>query len=132
MSEGTNVFHLLFGIQTARELKNKIESHMKSAFRYGIATKRLCDEYSRRLLDTSKIHRVAGVVMVMETGQQATFAGAGQMYDKFKQTGIIDGYTGFGSAVVKFNDKDAKAAPLRIMSFRDTYKGTGYKPSCSN
>ena len=104
---------------------------MKTAFRYGIATKRLCDALNERIFGQSKIKRKAAVAMLIDTGEQTTISGSGQVFEKFQRTGVMDGYTGFGMSPTKFSDPDADTALLRDMAFDETYHGMTYDVTCS-
>ena len=67
-------------MQTVKELKTKIQSHMKTTFCYGIATKRLCDALNERVLGAAKIKKKSGVVMLIDTGDQSTISGSGEIF----------------------------------------------------
>ena len=70
---------------------------MKTSFRYGIATKRLCDSYNDRASAFDGPKKNAGVLMIIDTGTQCTIAGSGEIYEKFEQTGVVEGYNGCGN-----------------------------------
>ena len=65
--------------------------------------------------------------MIIDNGSQCTISGSGQIFEKFEQTGVIEGYTGCGMRPVKFSHPDADAAVIRSMSFDETYHGMNYK-----
>ena len=104
---------------------------MKTAFQYGIVTKRLCDAYNERVKGFSKVQKDASIVMMLETGEQSTLSGKGVIYNEYLQTGLLQGFTGCGMTPVNFCDPNAQAAPIRKMSFADTYKGVTYKATRS-
>ena len=118
--------------QTAKELKTKIQSHMKTCFRYGLAMKRLCDAYNDRVFGTTKIKRKSAVMMLMDTGEQCTISGSGHIFNGFKTTGVIEGFNGQGMNLTEFSDPNSDAALLWIMQFDDTYHGMTYDVTHSN
>ena len=97
---------------------------MKTAFRYGLVTKRMCDAYNSRC--TIPNQKLPGIVMLVKAGDQCTMSGSGEIYEKFKRTGVIDGFTENGLNPVKYTDPNYDAAALREMNFRDTFDGMKY------
>ena len=85
---------------------------MKTTFRYGIATKRLCDAYNQRVLGTSQIQRTSGVVMLIDTGRQSTISGSGPVFENFQWTGVIESFTGHGLNPTQFTHPNSDAALL--------------------
>ena len=61
------------------------------------------------------------MMVFLDTGKQCTFAGMGPMYDKFLEMGEIEGFTGFGTTPAMSHQGHFNEAPLRIMTFSDTY-----------
>ena len=100
---------------------------MKTAFRYGIATKRLADAYNARVFGTSQIMRKASVAMTFDSGEQTTHSGSGHLFENFMRNGVLEGFTGRGMTPVKYSDPNAEAAILRTMTFSETYIGMTYK-----
>ena len=50
----------------------------------------------------------------------------GEVYDNFLQTGEITNFTGFGQLPTKYSDDHYSEAPLRVMSFAESYGDMQY------
>ena len=120
---------LFFFLQTVRELKNKIEMHIKTCIRYGYATQKLCEAYNSRVGQSSG---KSGFGVYIDTGRQSTIAGAGKMYADYQKTGLLQGFTGCGITPTPFKNANSDEAPIRLMTFVDTYYGLRYKITRSN
>ena len=99
---------------------------MKTSIRYGLATFRMAKNFNSCLLQSANVSKVAGMITVIETGDQFTVAGSGPIYEKFCRTGLIDGYSGFGTIPKEFSDPDFDVASLRVMKFDETFAGMKY------
>ena len=99
----------MLSLQTARELKNKIETHICTCIRYGYATQRLCEAYNSQVG-----HNVGKSAFgaFIDTGRQATVAGDGKMYEDYKKTGVLHGFTGCGLSPTPFKEANSDEAPL--------------------
>ena len=65
---------------------------------------------------------LTGLVLAIDTGQQSTLAGTGQMYEEFRCSSKVIDYTGYGQEPTKFYDKqNYHTAPCRIMQFDETF-----------
>ena len=64
----------------------------------------------------------AGFVLALDTGFQSTLAGAGAIFDEFRQSDKVIDYTGYGEEPTKFYDKENyHISQCRIMNFDETY-----------
>ena len=131
-------FIYLFSIsviyQSVSELETKIQSMLRSTIRNGIATVRLADHLNERLLVAGLPKRETNFNAVIDTGKQCTVSGIGKMYDQFLETGVLKDFTGWGTKPALSQDSHFAEAPLRLMTFADTYGNNKYKESmiCSN
>ena len=88
----------------------------------GLAAVRIADFLNIQLKDIGEEFSITGCCIVIDTGQQCTVAGVGQMFEEFQRSGMLKGYTGFGSAPTQFFDrKNYHTAPYRLMKFDETY-----------
>ena len=59
-------------------------------------------------------------------GAQATLAGVGEVFEKFLETGILEGFTGCGQCPAKFDEEHFEDSPLRIMTFAESFYDMDY------
>ena len=85
-----------------------------------------------RVFGTSNVQKKAAVCMLIDTGDQSTMSGSGEVFEKFQRTGVIDGYTGQGRPVTKFTDPNCDVDLLQMMDFDDTFQGLNYDVTRSN
>ena len=91
-----------------------------SAFRVGA-------EINQRLREMGLPTQNFGGLICIDTGVQCNFAGSGRVYENYKATGKVFGYTGFGSNPVKSNEAGFEDAPVREVSFADTFANSTSK-----
>ena len=94
--------------------------------RYGIGTGRIADHYNARIAAVSNIQRSTNIVLLVDNGKQCTISGFGKLFDKFLKTGNLKDYTGFGTVPATFHEEHFQEAPLRIMTFADTFGNMHY------
>ena len=69
-----------------------------------------------------EVKGVPSGLFVIDTGEQCTIGGAGDMYDDFLANGRIMNYTGYGEEpVMMFDKKNYHTASCRLMKFDETY-----------
>ena len=84
-------------MQSIRELKKKIQSHLRTYIRYGIGTGRIADHYHGRIFAAgNQAKKFPNIVILLGTGVQTIISGFGKVYEKFLETGFLRDYTGFG------------------------------------
>ena len=99
-----------------------------TSFRAGHSALRVAKEYHRRRNEISgvPIPNIGGV-MCIDTGSQCSLSGVGKIYNDFKRTGSIAGYSGFGSAPVPSAHPNYAEAPYTEVRFRDTFANSTMK-----
>ena len=103
-------------------MQKKIQSHLRTCIRYGIATGRIADNYNERIANSTKmVKKMAGIMICIESGSQCTLAGYGPIFDKFMETGKIENFSGFGNIPAHSKQEHFHEAPLRVMTFANTY-----------
>ena len=70
-------------------------------------------------------------MLLLNTGKQCTISGIGQVFEDFLKTGNISNFTGFGTEPAKSHEQHYQEAPLRIMTFAQTYGNMHYDCSQS-
>ena len=70
-------------------------------------------------------------MLLMDNGKQCTISGLGPMFEEFLRSGEVKHFTGFKCVPAKFHEEHFEEAPLRIMSFADTYGNMHYDCSQS-
>ena len=123
-------FH--YELQSVKQLEKKIQSHLRTAIWYGIGTGWLADEWNLRLLPAITYKRDVNIISLIDTGKQCTIAGMGKVFEKFLETGKIKDFTGFGLVPAKYSDEHFSEAPLRVMSFAESYSEMQYTCKKSN
>ena len=112
--------HFIF--QSLADLKRRLLSTVCSSVREGLAAVRIAEFLNKELQDLGEEIGLRGLVLVLDTGQQCTIAGAGTIFDNFRHTGQVNNYTGYGEEPTKFYDrKNYHTAPCRLMNFDETY-----------
>ena len=87
---------------------------------------------NQRLSAAGLPERQTNLNIVLDTGKQCTVSGVGEMYEEFLRTGILKYFTGWGTKPAGSEDSHFEEAPLRIMTFADTYGNDKYKQSNRN
>ena len=105
------------------ELERKILSALCTSIREGIASLRIADFLRQKLADLGKEMRgVSGGIFLIDTGEQCTIGGVGEIFDDFRWTGKIVNYTGYGGEpATMYDKKNYHTAPCSIMNFDETY-----------
>ena len=117
----------VFFKQSIRELKKKIQSHLRTAIQYAVGTGHIADHYHDRLFQaTNQIKKLTNIVILLDTGHQTTIAGAGEVFEKFLQTGLLQNFTGYGQRPVKFDDEHFEDLDLRMMTFAEMFADMDY------
>ena len=120
-------------MQSIWELKKKIQSHLRTCIRYGIGTARIVDHMYMRLFEASNIAKKdTNVVILLDTGGQATVSGVGKVYEHFLKTGLLENFTGYGTWPAKYDDEHFEGAPLRMMTFAESFADMDYNCRESN
>ena len=105
-----------------RQLREKIQSHLRNAIRCSIATGRFAEELNRHISQATGIDQdLVHMMFFLDAGKQSTMVGMGRMYEEFLKSGKLEGYSGFGTRPAEFNEEHYDEAPLRIMTFSNTY-----------
>ena len=74
--------------------------------------------------------RFTNIMLFLDTGKQCTIAGFGKIFDEFLKSGKVINFTGFGTTPARYEDEHFEEAPLRLMSFSETFGNMHY--DCSN
>ena len=98
-----------------------MQSHLRTCVRFGIGTGRIAQHYNERISATLNIKRLTNILLAIDTGKQCTISGFGKVYDEFMRTGVVKNYTGCGTIPATCDEEHFDEAPLRIMSFADTF-----------
>ena len=76
------------------------------------------DHYHGRIVQaTNELRKLTNIVILLDTGLQTTIAGFGKVWDKFRETGLLQDFTGFGQNAATFEDEHFEDAALRTMTF---------------
>ena len=67
---------------------------------------------------------------MLDSGNQTTHSGMGESYENFVNTGQLTGFTGCGSAPATKADDHFEDAPIRTMTFAETFGDMDY--NCKN
>ena len=67
-----------------------------------------------------------GHIFLVDTGNQITISGSGEIFDFFLTTGLLQKFAGFGKKPVTFFKPGFKTAPLRKMNLDKTYYNMHY------
>ena len=110
-------------LQSLPQLKRCIDSSVLSNAWVGFHTARPADIYNPR---SDNVNKVSGHISIMEIGGQATISGSGPIYEHFKATGIVKGFTGCGETARTFYQENFFEAPLWEINFDETYYGMHY------
>ena len=104
---------------------------LRNTIQNGIATGHIADHLNERILAASLLKCYTNIVLMIDTGKQCTIAGSGKAFDDFKRTGVLKNFTGFGTNPATYSDSHFQEAPLRFMTFAETYdnKKTKYSKS---
>ena len=102
---------------------------LRSTIQNGISTTRLADHLNDRLLSSGLMKRFTNLVIMIDTGKQCTLAGCSKSYEEFKKTGVLKNFTGYGQRPALFHEAHFNEAPLRLMTFGQTYGNDKYKES---
>ena len=62
----------------------------------------------------------------MDVDGQSTMSGSGEMYEKFKKSGLLTKFSGYGEQPASFYDPNFEKASLREMNLDETYYGMDY------
>ena len=104
------------------DLRRRLLSTVCSGICESLAAVRIADFLNKILHDIGEQFGPTGCVVTIDTGQQCTLAGCGEMYDEFKRSGIIKNYTGHEEGPVDFYDrKSFHNAPCYTMKFDTSY-----------
>ena len=109
------------------ELETHLYSCLRNAVRAGINVSRLADYCQERFhteLGVGK--KIVGHVSAIDTGGQTTISGSGEIFEKFKRTGELNGYAGCGQTPKTFFEPGYKTAPVRYMNLDETYHRMPY------
>ena len=102
---------------------------LHSTIRNGIGTIRIAEHLNARLLASGLPARKTNLNIVIDTGKQCTYLGTGECFESFKRTGLLSEFTGFGQKPAISTEDHYSEAPLRFMTFADTYGNDKYKQS---
>ena len=121
------IYSHLFPSQNLSELETNLYSCLRNAIRHGFNISRLAEYVQSRMYDeVGKDKQKVGHVLVVETGGQATISGTGEIFENFKTTGKIEGYSGYGQIPLTFFEKGYRTATVRYMNFDETYHRMPY------
>ena len=98
-----------------------------TGIRTSLSALRVGAEINDRLRQMGLPTQNFGGLVCIDTGVQCNFAGEGRIYENFKATGRLYGYTGFGSNPVQSSSQGYEDAPLREVSFADTFANSTSK-----
>ena len=94
---------------------------LRSTICNGIGTICIAEHLNRRLLASGLPPRKTNLNILIDTGKQCTVSGMGEAHDTFKQMGYLQNFTGYGTKPAVSGDSHFSEAPLRLMTFFDTY-----------
>ena len=114
--------------QTLPELIKKRKSQLMTALREGVTATRLADYYN----DKMNKRLTTGNITIIDTGEQTTICGSGEIFNKFLQSGKIENFSGFGQKPVNFYDSNFEVAPFRMITYDQTFRGMPYDCSRGN
>ena len=109
-----------FKDEKLRKLNVKIDSSTKSTVRTAVVTGRCCQE--RENLINPQAPRPTGSLVFVFEAESTTVGGHGQIFEKFRDTGVIEGFPGQGTKIASIFDANYSKAPLKLMRFDETYK----------
>ena len=104
----------------------RIDYSLCNTVRAGFNTVRFAETYNKRTAQPGTQANTVGYISIIESGGQATLSGSGKIYENFKQTGLLQYFSGCGTKPVKFFDENFDTAPQREMNFDETYYGMHY------
>ena len=93
-----------------------------TALREGVTASRVSDFYNNKM----NLRKQSGNISIIDTGEQTTVCGSGELFNKFLQTGVIDNFSGFGTKPVTFFKCNFSSAPYRVITYDQTFRGLPY------
>ena len=100
---------------------------LRTCIRYDIGTTRIADHLYERLFKASEIPKKdTNVVILIDTSGLATVSGVGKVYENFLKTGVLENFTGYGMRPAKFDEPHFEDAPIRMMTFAESFADMDY------
>ena len=118
--EGIDLFNLILKVERKRQLDVKVTSSTKSAVRAVIVAGNMYED--REALENKEDPRPTGAIIMLFKPPSTTFGGHGEVYQKFRETGVISGFPGEGQQPAESTDDNYEDAPLKIMNFHETFR----------
>ena len=107
--------------QTVADLKRRLLSTVLTCLREGLAAIHIADYLNRILVSMGETKGPTGAVMMVDTGDQCSIAGIGQIFDEFLCSGRLMHYAGFGAQLKEYYDVGFDSALYRVFKFDQTY-----------
>ena len=114
--------NILSCLQSTDELRKKLRSQVMTGLREGVIASRIADFCNKK----NNVARPTGSLSIIDTGQQTTVCGTGQLFNDFLQSGKVEGFTGFGTKPVHYYDGNFQDAAFRCVTFDQTFSGMPY------
>ena len=115
-----------FILQTLPQLKRKMESSLFSTVHVGFNTVRFAEIYNDRTHKPGQEKKSVSHISVVDTGDQMTISGSGEIFEFFQQTGLLQKFSGYGEKPVTFFELGFKTASIRKMNLDETYYNMHY------
>ena len=98
-----------------------VDSTTKTAVHSAIAAGRCCED-REKLLNGDYAAPTGAMSFVFKPGS-TTIGGHGEVYTRFKETGVLSGFPGEGTKCAILSDANYNEAALKVMEYHDTFKG---------
>ena len=98
-----------------------VDSTTNTAIRSAIAAGHCCGD-REKLLNADNPAPTGAMSFVFKPGK-TIFGGHGEVYNKFKETGVLSGFPGEEKTVATSSDGNYNEAVLKVMEYHDTFKG---------
>ena len=92
--------------------------------RTAVVTGRCCEQ--REALKSPSLITSTGSLVLIFQGNQSIVGGHGEIFDRFRETGVLCGYPGEGTPIAVSSDENYDAAPLKVIQFHETYQNLRY------
>ena len=106
------------------QLERRMNSSLSSAIHYCFNTVRYAEIYNKR--KNSDESKPVGHISLVQTGNQMTLSGSGEIYEQFKAWGFLQNLSGIATEPVSFFQDGYKNAPVRAIKFDETYYDMHY------